>query len=201
MLQVVEVEGPSDRLVEEEMKKGSSSYYDHKIDYKQQETLWQKYSTAWSVKQLAVAHGGLGVRDIGIFNLALLGEWRWRLMKEETPLWVRVIESKYGVFDPFLNGDTFFAKGSMWLKDLAKISNNSSSNPDWFLKGLNLRIRNGETARFWLDPWAGEAPLKYSYERLFSCCSDKEIKDLKANLQNRFSSQEGSDFWSWKLEA
>ena len=42
--------------------------------------------------------GGLGIKDILTFNLALLGKWMWNLMQHQGSLWVAVLEAKYGGF-------------------------------------------------------------------------------------------------------
>jgi len=34
--------------------------------------------------------GGLGVRSIREFNIALLGKWCWRILEEKDSLWFRV---------------------------------------------------------------------------------------------------------------
>jgi len=39
--------------------------------------------------------GGLGNRDTGKFNLALLAKWKWRLGREEGGVWKEVLESTY----------------------------------------------------------------------------------------------------------
>jgi len=41
--------------------------------------------------------GGLGVRRIREFNLALLGRWGWRLLTDSISLWIRVLASRYGM--------------------------------------------------------------------------------------------------------
>lgn len=51
--------------------------------------------------------GGLGVRDIENFNIALLGKWRWRLLFEKGSLWVRVLASKYGRASELHNVECF----------------------------------------------------------------------------------------------
>jgi len=38
--------------------------------------------------------GGLGIRDIGKFNSALIAKWKWRLGVEEGGLWKEVRESR-----------------------------------------------------------------------------------------------------------
>lgn len=40
--------------------------------------------------------GGLGIRDLGVFNIALVGKWIWRLLDEKNRLWAKIIYSKYG---------------------------------------------------------------------------------------------------------
>jgi len=41
--------------------------------------------------------GGLGIRDIRKFNLALLAKWRWRLVSNEEGRWKDLLASKYGM--------------------------------------------------------------------------------------------------------
>lgn len=38
----------------------------------------------------------LGVKDIELFNLSLLGKWRLRLLIEKEALWCKVLRAKYG---------------------------------------------------------------------------------------------------------
>ena len=39
--------------------------------------------------------GGLGIIDLRVFNLALLGKWIWRLGFDKGGLWKEILESKY----------------------------------------------------------------------------------------------------------
>ncbi|GKV08326.1 hypothetical protein SLEP1_g19972 [Rubroshorea leprosula] len=41
--------------------------------------------------------GGLGVKNLGCFNQALLGKWRWRLLEDKKLLWIKVIKAKYRI--------------------------------------------------------------------------------------------------------
>jgi len=38
--------------------------------------------------------GGMGIKDIELFNKTMLGKWKWRLGKEEHGLWKDILESK-----------------------------------------------------------------------------------------------------------
>ena len=39
--------------------------------------------------------GGLGIKDLNLFSLALLGKWRWRLLHDRDSLWAKVLKAKY----------------------------------------------------------------------------------------------------------
>ena len=51
---------------------------------------------SWEKVCLPKHKGGLGIKDIQTFNLALLGKWMWNLMQHQGTLWVAVLEAKYG---------------------------------------------------------------------------------------------------------
>jgi hypothetical protein len=50
---------------------------------------WQQICTP-------MQNGGLGIRNVAVFNKALLGKWLWRYATEPLSLWHRVIDNKYG---------------------------------------------------------------------------------------------------------
>jgi len=41
--------------------------------------------------------GGLGIKDLELYNYALLGKWVWGIRKEKDKLWAKVLCSKYNV--------------------------------------------------------------------------------------------------------
>ena len=61
-------------------------------DIDQNKIAWIK----WEIVCLPKDKGGLGIKDLNTFNIALLGKWRWNLFQHEGQLWARVLESKYG---------------------------------------------------------------------------------------------------------
>lgn len=56
--------------------------------------VWVKWSVVRKSKNL----GGLGVCDLWVVNLALLGKWRWWLISDATSIWRDVLAARYGVF-------------------------------------------------------------------------------------------------------
>jgi hypothetical protein len=44
----------------------------------------------------SISKGGLGIRNLRIFNQALLGKWLWRFAHEREALWRSVVDAKYG---------------------------------------------------------------------------------------------------------
>ena len=54
---------------------------------------------SWKVICTAKKDGGLGIRNLAIFNKALLGKWLWRFANENESLWKQIISSKYDLQD------------------------------------------------------------------------------------------------------
>ena len=50
----------------------------------------------WSTVCTPLSLGGLGIRNLRTFNVALLGKWLWRFRQERDALWRQVIEVRYG---------------------------------------------------------------------------------------------------------
>ena len=50
----------------------------------------------WATVCAPISLGGLGIRKISLFNIALLGKWLWRFGIEKDALCRQVIELKYG---------------------------------------------------------------------------------------------------------
>ena len=60
----------------------------------------------WETICLDKAVGGLGVRKLWEFNLALLGKWCWRQVTDREGLWFRLLATRYGI-----EGGRFKARG------------------------------------------------------------------------------------------
>ncbi|GKV32830.1 hypothetical protein SLEP1_g41400 [Rubroshorea leprosula] len=138
--------------------------------------------------------GGLGVKDIRSFNLALIGKWWGHLASKDEGLWRRVIEGKYSEgkgnwMDWVRDGR---GMGSLWWRDVCNLNNRDGENVGWLEDGFRLRIGEGKGVSFWWDKWCGEGCLANIFPRLYllSTGKDKECYQM-GNTQN--------GTWKWNL--
>jgi hypothetical protein len=50
----------------------------------------------WAKVCSPISNGGLGFRNLRIFNMALLGKWLWRYAHEREAWWKSVVDAKFG---------------------------------------------------------------------------------------------------------
>jgi hypothetical protein len=50
----------------------------------------------WTKVCTPIREGGLGIRNLRMFNCALIGKWQWRFASEPDAQWQKVVEAKYG---------------------------------------------------------------------------------------------------------
>uniref|UniRef100_A0A2N9FL13 Reverse transcriptase zinc-binding domain-containing protein n=1 Tax=Fagus sylvatica TaxID=28930 RepID=A0A2N9FL13_FAGSY len=139
-----------------------------RIEKLQRDFLWggmgdeHKYHLVnWQKICATLQHGGLGIRNLSIFNKALLGKWLWRYGAEHEALWRRVVDSKYGsrwggwcshrVHVPYGVGLWKFIRAG-W---------------DSFSRHSAFKVGDGSRVKFWLDTWCGNQPFRDSFPELF----------------------------------
>ncbi|KAL6516895.1 hypothetical protein OROHE_018183 [Orobanche hederae] len=145
----------------------------------------------WGIICKSKEEGGLGVKDLGLFNKALLGKWAWRFLNERECLWVRVVESRYG--REWGRGEEILVEGvrrrwSGWWKDIVRTTFGAEGG--WFEARVKRVVGEGDRTLFWEDVWAGEIPLKLKYPRLFQL---SESKGERVPAQKRYA-------WAWSEE-
>ena len=100
---------------------------------------------AWDKMILKKSWGGMGFKDLRLFNQALLARQTWRLIAYPDSLCARLLKARY------------YPRGH--LLDTTFCSNPSST---WqaIMKGLELlkkgiiwRLGDGKQIRIWRDPW------------------------------------------------
>ena len=105
---------------------------------------------AWEKMYGAKKDGGMGFRNMQIFNKAMLAKQAWRVMNRSDTLMARVLKGKY------------YPKCSFWE---AKASSNMSYTWRSILgarevieMGARRIIGNGATINIWKDPWVMTLP-------------------------------------------
>ncbi|GKV45492.1 hypothetical protein SLEP1_g52564 [Rubroshorea leprosula] len=138
--------------------------------------------------------GGLGVKDLRKFNLALMGKWWGRLAKGEEGLWGKVIKGKYGV-----NGGQWMGwvrdgrrVGSLWWRDMQSLNVGGAGNEGWLTEGFRIKIGEGKGVSFWWDEWCGENCLANIYPRLYALSTGKE-KDCQK------MGEDHNGTWKWNM--
>ena len=106
---------------------------------------------SWEEMIMPKGIGGMGFRDLKLFNQALLARQAWRLIYYPDSLCARLLKAKY------------YRQGK--LTDTAFPSN---ASPTWkaieyglelLKKGAIWRVANGQSIRIWRDNWI---PREYS---------------------------------------
>ena len=113
----------------------------------------------WDYLLQPKSRGGVGFRDLRIFNQALLSRQAWRLITRPNSLCARVLKARY-----YPNGkleDTVFSgnASSSWQA--------ISHGLDLLKKGLLWRVGNGKSIRIWRDNWIpGLSPSGRSHHKV-----------------------------------
>ncbi|KAL9299251.1 hypothetical protein AtEden1_Chr2g0230461 [Arabidopsis thaliana] len=100
---------------------------------------------AWERMKFSKEEGGLGFRDIGKFNDALLAKQAWRILHNHECLMARVLRGRY-----FPNSNVLVAsigsQSSFGWQSLLK-------GRDLLKKGMRYIVGDGTSIQPWVDPW------------------------------------------------
>ncbi|XP_062011862.1 uncharacterized protein LOC133728462 [Rosa rugosa] len=100
---------------------------------------------AWDKMCATKEEGGLGFRNMELFNQALLAKQGWRLLKCPNSLLATTLRAKYYPDGDFLNarvnpGDSYTWRSLMKGRDLLH-------------KGVRYQVGTGSNISMWFDPW------------------------------------------------
>jgi hypothetical protein len=107
---------------------------------------WRKWSEIAHTKQ----GGGMGFRDLHLFNLAMLGKQGWRLITRPDSLCARMLKGKYFHDGNFLTARKKRGSSHIWQAIL--------KGREVLQTGLIKRIGNGMSTNIWSDKWIPNTP-------------------------------------------
>ncbi|CAJ2651635.1 unnamed protein product [Trifolium pratense] len=148
----------------------------------------------WKSICLRKEYGGLGVRQLREFNLALLGKWCWRMLVDREGLWFRALAGRYGVERGRLcEGGV---RGSTWWRELARIRGGGGDvEGGWFREHVLRKVGDGSDTFFWTDPWVDGTSLRERFGRLFDLAENKSASVAEMFMQGW---EAGGEAWVWR---
>lgn len=99
----------------------------------------------WDRLTLTKCDGGMGFRDLRMFNLALLGKQGWRIMTRPESLCTRVLKGRYFHNSEFLECTSKRKASYTWRAILA--------GREALKLGLIKRVGDSASVRVWEDRW------------------------------------------------
>jgi hypothetical protein len=124
------------------------------------------YLVKWDVVCKPRKKGGLGIKNLQLFNQCLLCKWWWKL-EEEDGLWIQLVKAKYGVDKGIQNIKMKSNDSPVW-KDLLKVKH-------LYTQGRVMVVGNGNSTDFWSDAWCGSVPFCEKFPQLFDICLQQQM--------------------------
>ncbi|GFS45225.1 hypothetical protein Acr_00g0094990 [Actinidia rufa] len=139
---------------------------------------------------------GLGIRDLVLFNKALLGNWIWRFALGEDKLWCRVIKGKYGILrGAWRTKDIIRSHETGLWKGIMKVGGDFSPQ-------VSYQLGNGSNISFWYDDWCSQMPLRDRFPELFALATYQDASNvLKKALGGVWAPLFRRKAQDWELEA
>ncbi|WJX94410.1 hypothetical protein P8452_75829 [Trifolium repens] len=147
----------------------------------------------WDQICLPKEQGGLGIKNLAIFNKSLLGKWKWRVLSDGDAVWSELLHFRYGhLSSNLLAGVTLSnaVKSSLWWRDIIGLDRGSTENT--FMANLSCRAGDDKTIGFWKFKWIGDQPFCALYPDLFA---KETFKD--ALVYERLQDTNQGRIWNW----
>ncbi|XP_058775405.1 uncharacterized protein LOC131649670 [Vicia villosa] len=136
----------------------------------------------WDIVCRSRKHGGLGVKDIGKFNKALLSKWIWIFLVEEEAIWYGVIKERYGDLKSRLWNceDGFYdSKDSFWSRNLMELCTNHQG----ILYNMTVKVGNENVTQFWNSRWLGTCSPSCRGVRFGGVCRIGRAESMLIDIQ------------------
>ncbi|CAK8573188.1 unnamed protein product [Lathyrus sativus] len=104
---------------------------------------------SWSFICKPKTHGGIGIKNIGVFNIALLPKWLWRFIKEPSALWKTFLEARYDSLKSkvMLKKELRDSKSySLWWRDIMRVGDVMEEKG--FTRKVSCKLGEGKFVSF-----------------------------------------------------
>lgn len=168
---------------------------------------------SWDSMTMPKYKGGLGFKDMGIFNLALLARQAWRILQEPHSLSARILKAVYYPHSEFLESEVGSPASQVW--------HSISEGIEMLKVGPIKHIGNGNTTSIWNENWItckynnrptcspSDNPPVLISELMCSVTRTWNVQalnqyllpmDAKIVRQIPVSHVDQEDFWAWSYE-
>lgn len=137
--------------------------------------------------------GGLGIKNIELFNKSLLLKLKWRILQEKEAIWPVLLKYRYcnsGFILMSREGRSGSSRDSIWWRDLVSLGHNCGQDFNLFTDNVKCDLGSGLEISFWNNKWMGTQNLKESFPGLFV------ISRLSFGNVTDMGEWTGSN-WSW----
>jgi hypothetical protein len=117
------------------------------------------YMVRWPIVCKPKSKGGLGIKNLKMFNICLLCKWWWQLESGEG-LWQSHVKANYKITHGIWRVNLKANDSPVW-RNLLRIKG-------IYLQGRKMVIGNGKSTDFWHDAWCGVRPLCEQFPLMFS---------------------------------
>lgn len=100
---------------------------------------------SWEKLTMSKENGGLGFRDLHLFNIAMLARQAWRLLTNPGTLCARVLKAKYYPHTDVLHSSAKDGISYSWRSILKGV--------ELLKEGLIWRVGDVNSLKIWKDPW------------------------------------------------
>ncbi|XP_058742003.1 uncharacterized protein LOC131614437 [Vicia villosa] len=147
---------------------------------------------SWKSCCLPIDKGGLGLRRIREFNLALLQKWRWRIMGGSEELWYGVLKTRYGDINlqvvKVAKSDNNKSSKSLWWRDILELEHEFKESV--FVNLCRFKVGDGFHISFWHSCWLNDCSLKEAFSVAYLC---SELKFVSIACMGGWK----NNVWKW----
>ncbi|XP_024626870.1 uncharacterized protein [Medicago truncatula] len=138
--------------------------------------------------------GGLGVRRLQEFNIALLGKWCWRCLMDREGLWFKVLSSRYGEHRGRLREGG--ATGSAWWREIVKIQNGIGVEGGSWFEDLSIH-KDLSVGEMHALGW-GEDGEAWRWRRRLLAWEEELVVEIRNLITNVTLQETEPEVWLWR---